>query len=535
MVFSAKAQTMYDALKFSENNYGGTARTMAMGNAFTALGGDLGSININPAGSAVVNYSQLTVTPSLSISATATQGSRLAGESQPFCFENKINTSYTRFMMPNIGFMMNFDTHRTSGLKNISVGIVANMTNDFTDNTYARGTNSSTTLAGALASAAFGVDRSIFESSDPYNNSSAPWSTILAWDARIIDPLDKFADEYVGTTENWYLNENDGIYDIQLADPIDQYYGRTVQGYKYDYVINLGANFSDKIYVGANLGITSMYYSSSDYIREEAKDPDMFQTGFTRLKYQNQYDAAGTGIYAKFGILATPFPGLRIGAAIQTPTSTFIKEHWQSAAQTYFVDSNNNASAKTPEGEYSYRLSSPFRFNIGAAYVFGNFAVVSVDYERADYGSMRFKEIGTNDNTEFDRINEQIQGVDNTPGVSFMGASNMLRAGVEIKPFESFALRAGYGLTTSPEKYYDDGGMAASVESMMHSFSFGLGYSSKGSFFCDLACKCTKYYDEYIRPYDDYIFNGDQVAIFSPEILNKKVLWNVVMTFGFRF
>ena len=48
----ANAQTMYDALRFSENNYEGTARTIAMGNAFTALGGDPGAVTINPAGSA---------------------------------------------------------------------------------------------------------------------------------------------------------------------------------------------------------------------------------------------------------------------------------------------------------------------------------------------------------------------------------------------------------------------------------------------------------------------------------------------------
>ena len=36
----AGAQTMYDALRYSEYDYYGTARTMAMGNAFTALGGD---------------------------------------------------------------------------------------------------------------------------------------------------------------------------------------------------------------------------------------------------------------------------------------------------------------------------------------------------------------------------------------------------------------------------------------------------------------------------------------------------------------
>ena len=68
------AQTAYDALLFSENNYEGTARTVAMGNAFTALGGDLGSVTINPAGSAVAGYSQITITPSLTFSASTTQG-----------------------------------------------------------------------------------------------------------------------------------------------------------------------------------------------------------------------------------------------------------------------------------------------------------------------------------------------------------------------------------------------------------------------------------------------------------------------------
>ena len=47
------AQTAYDALMLSENSYEGTARSVAMGNAFTALGGDLGAVTINPAGSAM--------------------------------------------------------------------------------------------------------------------------------------------------------------------------------------------------------------------------------------------------------------------------------------------------------------------------------------------------------------------------------------------------------------------------------------------------------------------------------------------------
>ena len=62
-----QAQNVSDALRFSVNDYFGTARSIAMGNAFTALGGDIGSITINPAGSAVNNYSQISFSPALNI------------------------------------------------------------------------------------------------------------------------------------------------------------------------------------------------------------------------------------------------------------------------------------------------------------------------------------------------------------------------------------------------------------------------------------------------------------------------------------
>lgn len=47
------AQGEVDALRFSREDLYGTARSMAMGGAFGALGGDLTGVNINPAGIAV--------------------------------------------------------------------------------------------------------------------------------------------------------------------------------------------------------------------------------------------------------------------------------------------------------------------------------------------------------------------------------------------------------------------------------------------------------------------------------------------------
>ena len=133
------AQTAYDALLFSENNYEGTARSVAMGNAFTALGGDLGSISINPAGSAVAGYSQFTITPGLTFSTSSAQGvSPYENGSLPY-FERKMRSSMTEFNLPNIGITINWETNRTSGLKNLTFGFVANKAASFDQDVYANG------------------------------------------------------------------------------------------------------------------------------------------------------------------------------------------------------------------------------------------------------------------------------------------------------------------------------------------------------------------------------------------------------------
>ncbi|MBR0389670.1 MAG: TonB-dependent receptor, partial [Prevotella sp.] len=47
---SAAAQTVYDAAKFIDKDLNGTARFVSMGGAMSALGGDISTMNTNPAG-----------------------------------------------------------------------------------------------------------------------------------------------------------------------------------------------------------------------------------------------------------------------------------------------------------------------------------------------------------------------------------------------------------------------------------------------------------------------------------------------------
>lgn len=54
-----QAQESRDAIRYSQDNLNGTARFRAMSGAFGALGGDLSSINVNPAGSVIFSNNQL--------------------------------------------------------------------------------------------------------------------------------------------------------------------------------------------------------------------------------------------------------------------------------------------------------------------------------------------------------------------------------------------------------------------------------------------------------------------------------------------
>ncbi len=535
MALCASAQTANDALLFSENNYEGTARTIAMGNAFTALGGDLGSIGINPAGSAVANYSQITLTPALSFAASTTQGvpPLSSSNSLPY-FEQKMRNRTTKFGMPNIGMTFNYETGRSSGITNFTVGFAVNQTADWNEDTYAAGTNNTTTFMGAMAYEATLNGYTGAQLGDEKAYEYIPWKPVVGYLSGMIAPFGGRNDQFIGASE--IITENG---DIQLGGELEQEYGRRVEGGKYDYLINFGMNISDFVYIGANIGISSINYSYSEYFKENAVNPENFaididmmdgtyeRIHFKNMRYMYDYHASGMGFYGKLGVIVTPGNGLRIGAAIQTPTATGINEEWIQGGETTYDKISYNDDETSPQGKGSYNMTSPFRANFGLAYALGQFGVISADYEFCDYGQMRFSTNGY-DRDYFEKINTAIK--------KDMRASHMLRVGAEIKPMPEFAIRAGYGMTTSPEEYLYNMEGASIIRNQ--NVSLGLGYSSDKSFFADFAVKRTFIPDEYFMPYSDYIFDEDGYVLengFAPEILNRRSLWKVMLTLGWRF
>ena len=191
---AAGAQTMYDGLTFSQNNYYGTARSIGMGNAMTAVGGDLGSIGINPAGSAVNNFSQFTISPNVTISSMNASWSAYPVNGTD-TYTNEINRKLSRFTMPNVGVTINSKTGRRSGLVGVTYGFVINTTNNFAGQMMTGGRNDKTSYQSSIAVDADGFDidflngfldadgKSIDDWSNAYHHADdrglyAPWNVI---------------------------------------------------------------------------------------------------------------------------------------------------------------------------------------------------------------------------------------------------------------------------------------------------------------------------------------------------------------------
>ena len=523
---AAGAQNMYDAQKFSTAQYYGSARTMGMGNAVTAVGGDIGSITFNPAGSSVAGYSQIALSPGISISSNFATGSILSeGAATADGFADPNTTSHTRFSLPSFGAILNVDTHRSSGLVNYSFGVAGTCTNNFLGEIYASGVNSRTTYLGYLATQADGIPSADLNNGTRSYDSN-PWLPVTAYQAGLIatykSPVtgEAYTDKYAGATE--YIDEAENI---QLAGDIDQRYGQLSYGNKYDFVFNWSGNINNFLHIGLNLGMTSLDYKYDDYIREQAvKSADFpieFDDGviryFDNARARYSYTASGAGIYAQFGVLARLPGGFRVGAMIQTPTVLSIKEKWsQDMSITYLGE--NSISAESPQGSFSYRLRTPWKFSAGLAWTMSEWLLLSADYEMMNFKSMRFRSAYSY-NDDFSDPNWDIQ--------QWMGVSHNLRLGAEFKPIPKLAIRAGYNFISNPEK--NENGKY--IFNPRQNVSAGVGYSSDGSFFVDLALRMHSRGKQFVTPYGDYID-----GVFSPEItVTRNILWDAVATVGWRF
>lgn len=473
------AQTADDALKIAQEYYEGTARSMAMGNAFTALGGDLGAIGINPASSGVMRFSQITFTPSLTTTEHKTGYLGTSSTSR--------NTGLT---VSNLGTVLSFDTRRYSGLLNYNFGFVYNKKNSFRSSMKAGGNTSNSSMLSSIAAGLEGIDWKqidLGETDNPYVSSKASWPGILAWNTYVLAPLSflggKYADvndSYMASTENYDAASDE----LRIGGELSQRFKRKTRGSNEEFAFNFGGNISDFLYFGMNVGFHSVNQTTEEYYEEAALNASQFEDGFVSMDNSFWLHTAGSGVNLKFGAIVTPFAGLRLGATLTTPTWYSLTDEWDYTMNTAF-NNGKTYTAYSPTGTYSYKIKTPMRWSVGAAYTFRDRGLVSVDYENVDYSGIR--------------ISETRGGAGNFSGendyiAQSFGSAHILRVGAEIRASDLISIRGGY-------QNYSPAVKGAAGRS---AYSAGLGFNISPTFSIDLAWSRLAGTTDNFQLYDDY-------------------------------
>jgi hypothetical protein len=473
------AQNVDDALRYSQVFYGGTARFMSMGGAFTALGGDLSSLSQNPAGIGVFRASEMSVTPQLNyINSTAG-------------FHGNTSDDLYNFNLGQAGFVSNIVSNRVSkGLIKFNFGYSFNKTNNLYQSTLIQGINNTSSMADYWAGVGEGTK---------YYDLSGPEG--IAFDTYIIDTITGSGAMSYGTVFSNY------------GDNPPSRYGQSVQrlisneGFTGEHAISFGGNYSDRVYFGATFGISQLRYISQFQHTESANDPMI--SLFKNFNYLDYYEDRGTGYSFKLGAIVKPVESMRIGVAFHSPVWYHIDEYFFETISSNFTDGSRYESSNDPM-RFEYALTTPFRVLGGIAFQIQKFALLSADYEFVDYSMAKFDQTG--DGYNYAEKNSAINN-------SLKSASNF-RVGGEFR-FNKLYLRSGYSYYGKAFAQGED-----NADQDYNSISGGIGFREK-NFSIDFGYThlgTSQIY--YLYPLDDS---------FEPAKANLSINQNMFsLTFGYK-
>lgn len=450
------SQSYVDALRYSKDHLNGTARFVSMSGAFGALGGDLSSIKINPAGSAVF----LNNSASVSFSVHDTQN-------ETSYFNNNNSFSQSDFSVNQAGGVFVFENSNVnSNWKKFTLGLNYDVQNNF-DNAYFVSGTSNRSIDSYFLGYAEGVSLDLLQLQSGESISSlykflgenegfGAQQAFLGFQSFIIDPVD-------------FENPNNTSYFSNIeAGAKNQEYSEATSGYNAKFTINLGTQLHDNLYMGVNLNSHIIDYREATFFVERNSIPTSL---INEVRFSNNLAVLGDGFSAQLGLILKATPFFRFGLTYDTPTwFNILEETTQSITTLRTVDGQNiseNIQPNVINIFEEYRLRSPGKIAASVAYLFGKQGLISVDYGFKDFSNMQFSPTTI---AAFSQQNNEIN--------SLFKSVSIINIGGEYR-LQPWSLRGGIHYEESPFKdqlFMDD----------LLGFSVGLGYDF-GALTLDLA------------------------------------------------
>ncbi len=529
-ILTAQAQTptANDMLMLSQQNYSfATARSAAMGGAFTSLGADLASMSINPAGLGMYRSSEFGFSPMISSSNMKTQFGGAKG-----------SASQTQFAVGNLATALNL--YQSSGtLTSFTLGIGYSRLADFNTSSFAYQNGLYNSYAEIFAEQLYGVNVSEFGYDN--NNPNGPyqifnklslfqWGGALAYQAGVLDPLGENA--YSPWGPNVENPNRTGPLSVNATMNPAQWI-RT-KGSIGEYTFSGGFNFNNKLYIGLTIGLQDIYYRGETDFLETYNNNDRRLNGMNYIQVQR---FNGTGVNFKFGMIARPTENLRIGVAVHTPTFIHMEEQYQAFMSADYkgdgwgdlIDSNLAAN--------TYDMNGPTHLLGGISYTMPGIGLLSFDYERTWYNGMRLKNTGyvsVENDLKYDVTN-------------FFQASNSYRVGLELTPTNKFFVRAGYAyygncIKQQDYQFFANNNVRSDLIYVLpkhtdidsyYNISAGLGYRF-GSFYADVAYIYSQY-NLVANPIYYFMDKPADFVIDSGNVNYDQTRHTVILSLGVKF
>ncbi len=490
---AAQSQEISDAVRYAQDNLNGTARYRAMSGAFGALGGDLSSINVNPAGSAIFTTNQFGVTLS---------NSNIKNNSN--YFGTKKSEKNSSFDLNQAGAVFVFKNYNTeSDWKKFNIAVNYENANNFDNSLFSAGTNPTNSIDKyflyyantnggiALSNLQLQSNESI---SDLYgylgsNLGFGAQQAFLGYQAYVIDADPNYDDN---TNRNY----------VSLVPGGGNYYQENsfeTTGYNGKLTFNAAAEYKDFLYIGLNLNSHfTDYRQATSFYEDNYNLSD--DNKVNRLRFNNDIYTYGTGFSFQLGAIAKVTKELRLGLSYESPTWYRLNDELQ---QSLVAISSSTAGELAPDVVNpqitmvydAYKIQTPAKITGSFAYIFGKEGLISFDLGLKDYSATRFKP-----KADFRDINSTMNSIlDNT--IEY-------RIGAE-KRIKQWSLRAGYRMEQSPYKN-------TNIMSDLKGYSAGFGYNF-GSTKLDLA------YSHSERDYQQQFFSQGMTDGSKINAINNNV------------
>lgn len=515
---SASAQNALDALRHTRSTITGTARSTGLGGAFSAVGADISAATLNPAGLGVYRSSNFVASPTLG--QFSNQGSFINVDQT----DDKLY-----FGIPSWGYVatnLNYiDDGRTvreveEGYKSLTFAFGHNQLENYRRNATVQGAfNPISSISNSYAEAAEG-----FFPDELFGNEG------YAFDILVIDTiLGGGGTRYFPAASAGQVEQN-----IQLQE----------SGQRNEWFLGVGANFSDRFYVGGSIGIQRIRYEQ-DYTFIERDSENLYEfydpdenNGFpleiptNEIRIQDQFSTNGTGINLKAGIIYRFTDAFRVGLSAQTPTVFNLTDEFStSLVHNLTLDTNigeEEFSTGTQLSTFAYDLRTPFKVTLGLMHLINKRGFVTFDATYTDFRggrlSSREDNISSPDFYAFTAENQAI--------TDLLRPVLELRGGLEIRPSDPIRLRIGgawLGQPTSDELRTYSLGSNPELEEVNQGgrFLFTLGGGLRQpNFYIDVSL---------VNQFDQDIFTAYEANLYSPAMLSTLRTTTLMSTVGFTF